>query len=272
MKNLTIILLCFLTFLLSSCDKDKQEVTPTTPVTNTDTVANAANSDLTLDRLAAIRKIDKITTSSGSEKYTYDVLDRCVRVDENNVYTTYNYGVNKVVATTVFSAPNKPNLVKTYTLNNLGLATQCTYTSSNKSYILDYQYNDRMQITKRILKSKAPPRTIYTTEYTDTYTYDIRGNCDFMNHKLNFVSLRYEYLHDQNRPNTVGNENKGLDWLGKGSGNLPIRIITLQTTYNIAPEYKLYWTYYAWTFDSQGYAIRRTETGDFQSLTFYTYK
>lgn len=276
MKKLKINLrsVCFLSLLIISCNKEKQDITPDMAAINRDTVSTTfINSSSVMAETAVIRKLDKeIRNGVVSSQYTYDAHDRCIKEDYKDWHITYTYGVNKVVATTVSSDPTKANVVKTYTLNALGLATICTYVFNNKDYRLEYEYNDRRQLTKRTFKTKTPTRATYTTESTNKYTYNSDGDCTSYIYQLTFTNVQFQYSYDKNHFNTLSNEYKGLEWLGKNSVHIPTMMITLTGFYYPNWDSKLDWTYYTWTYDTAGYAIKKVTTGASTGTDLYTYK
>lgn len=253
-----------LILVTAACNKDEQAVTP---------AASVMGVSATIMERAAALKVDKeIEDGVTVRQYTYDANGRCIKVNFKDRYTIYSYGVNKVTATTVYNDRTKANLVQIFSINALGLATTCTYTYNNKNYLWEYIYNANKQLTQHTAKSKARNKTTYTTDVTHKYTYNSNGDCTSYIYQLSLTNVWYQYEYDKNRLNTLGNENKGLDWLGKGSVHIPKTFITTTGFYYPDWNSKTEFTYYSWMYDAQGYAIKKVKSGVTTGIDTYTYK
>lgn len=260
--NYGVTLLLILTIM--SCKKDEQVMNPLPS-----TIDISAN----IVKNVVAQKVDKeIENGVTVKQYTYDTNGRCIRVNFTDRYTTYSYGANKVIATTIYTDRNKANLVQTFTLNASGLASSCTYTSNNKAYLLEYIYNANKQLTQQTVKSRMLNKTVYSTDVTHKYTFNTSGDYTSYIYQLTFTNVMYQYEYDKNRFNTLGNENKGLEWLGKGSVHIPKTFITITGFYYPDWNSKTEFTYYAWTYNPQGYAIKRVKSGATTGIDTYTYK
>ena len=159
------VLCCY--FFVVSCNK-----TDTTPenfiVTDEKPMASMAAAAVVVPM-----KLDKETYSSSFNKYSYDAAGRCIRIDMGQSYITYSYRGNTVIGTTGYTDPTKAKIVRTYTLNSLGLAATCTYTIGTKNHIIEYVYNSNRQVTKITHKSKLNTRSVYSTDDTNIYVYNL---------------------------------------------------------------------------------------------------
>ena len=257
------VLCCY--FFVVSCNK-----TDTTPenfiVTDEKPMASMAAAAVVVPM-----KLDKETYSSSFNKYSYDAAGRCIRIDMGQSYITYSYRGNTVIGTTGYTDPTKAKIVRTYTLNSLGLAATCTYTIGTKNHIIEYVYNSNRQVTKITHKSKLNTRSVYSTDDTNIYVYNADGNNHTRTYQLSLVKVTFNYVYDKTYLNTTGNEFKGLDWLGKGSKN--VLSFWFAVTESFYPSYSnsiSERTNYNWIFDAQGYNKQYTTSGG--SIAKFTYK
>lgn len=259
------IVFCY--FFVVSCNKS--DITPDKTIVTDEKPMLLMASTAALTPL----KLDKETYNGTFKRYTYDATGRCIRIDMNDSYNTYRYSGNTVIETTVYTDPTKANIVRTYTLNSIGLAATCTYTTGTKTHLLEYVYNSNRQVTKRTHKSKLNTSSVYSTDDTIIYAYNADGNNTTYTYKLSLVRVTDNYIYDKTRFNTRGNEFKGLDWLGKSSKNV--------LSFSFAVTEVFYPTYsnsiaerinYNWTYDAQGYNKQYTTSGASSSIATFTYK
>ena len=255
------VLCCY--FFVVSCNKT--EITPENLiVTNEKPIASMAAAAVVVPM-----KLDKETSNSSFNKYSYDATGRCIRIDMGQSYITYSYRETTIIGTRGYTDPTKAKIVYTYILNTLGLASKCTYTIGTKNHILEYVHNSNRQVTKITHKSKLNTSSVYSTDDTNTYAYDADGNNHTRTYQLTFVKVTFNYEHDKTHLNTTGNEFKGLDWLGKSSKNVLSFWFAVTESFFPYSNSISERTNYNWTYDAQGYNKQYTTTArDFATFTY----
>lgn len=242
----------FITLCISSCKKDD------------DSSSNGSNNK--------IKRVEKeIEDGVTIRTFSYDTNGRCIKIDYADRTIKYEYTNGKVVSTIDFNNPSQTDIVQTYLLNSSGLASSCTYQSNGKSYVVDYEYNTDNLLMKKTTKHNTATNSKYITDNTFIYSYNSSGDCIKYVYQLEFTNVIYQYEYDESRMNTLSNKHHGLEWLGELSVHIPKTYIV--TTGFYAPEWnsKTDFTYYNWTYDSAGYAIRNIQTGASSTIKTYTY-
>lgn len=261
-----ILSVCLYALFAVSCSKTN--VTP-------DNILTPNESSMSQEAMVAINtplKLSKETYNGDFKQYTYNTNGQCIRIDMNQSYITYSYSRNTVIETTGYSDPTKAKIVRTYSLNALGLATKCTYTIGTKSYLWEYVYNNNKQVTKITHKSKIITKPTYSVDFTQLYTYNNDGNCTRYTYQLTFTNVMYDYDYDETHYNTTGNEYKGLDWLGKSSTHVRSVMVTITGFYYPDWNSHVDFTNYNWTYDAQGYNKQYTLSGATQGTATFIYR
>ena len=203
-KSLLLALLCLLAFF-SACDKSKDhEITPPIP----------GNNETPLPRIKEMTYYAN-DTEYDKKTFEYDRQGRLVyTVNTAGYSSTYTYEPGKAVKELYYPV-DQSTIRYTYVLNDKGLAV---YEEESK---VRYEYDEQGYRIKAI----SPVTQISTIEDGNNV-----NTADWVTREgvLELISVtEKQYLHDM--PNTIGDENMGITFLGRQNKN-PLRWV-MRTDY-----------------------------------------
>lgn len=189
------------------------------------------------ERAFRIKTITNSGSSPYTETYTYDNKGRIKTIlhSANSSYSaTFIYENNKITETI-----DNMNSSVTYTLNSAGYADIETDKIGLSEFVYSYEYDSDGHLI------------MINGSYAKSWT---NGNLSFW---ANFSGVTYSYLLDKN--NTIGNENRGLSFLGNDSKNL----VDVESRSGLSPST------YAYQYDAQNRVIQKTDGAETQTYTYY---
>lgn len=237
-KKVLFLALLSLTITFSACNKDEEE---------------ESNPAFSIPRIKSMTTVDKDGLIS-MNSFEYDNLGRLTKQTqydgEYKSYDTYSYEPNKI--TFFWNSDNGLKLPDYYLLNAKGLVTEHLWGSavySEAGYLVQYLAKIDSMLTTNTITDGNTVKSIQFRKATDkktttTYTFNTKIN-------------------------TIGNENKGMAWMGKQDVNLCIKEhISIHDQQQISEE-----TYnYSYEIDKHNRVIKKTGISEnHEFFTTYTY-
>ena len=200
METIKLIILCFLTAIILSCQKD-EFFEPIEPISQ------------------PIPKIRTETDGTYFATYTYDDQGRIVEENyEEGWKTIYKYESNKVIRET-YNIDGTFFDSDTYQLNDKGICTSFIDGQYGRTYYFQYDADGR--------KTHGYSTSADGTPFQEYFYFYENGNVvkdsTVYASDSSSIVVAYEYFTDVKT--TIGNYNRGIFYLGKGNEN-PVKRIT----------------------------------------------
>lgn len=210
-----------------------------------------------------------IQNESSSMIFSYNEDNRLTKCQYDDAsYDTILYYADSIIINS-YIAPATLYSKSVYQLNSKGLAVtgECTYyvkSSAKVSVFSPFHFPNASAIYT--YKYDANGYLVEMTEIaegtTSTYTYVIEnGNTVSQTVYLGTIPIQASITFDTGKKNTIGNENKGVDFMGKQDNNLMTNVTVSAYSYSLNVEYE---------FDAKN-RVTKQSIPDAYSYGFYTY-